>query len=68
MENFAIDNRPKFTFLGLQGYKGDDALMAIIVLFAADLTTRLIGNKIRLDNEHTEQNKPPKQINGDQLI
>ena len=62
MENFAIDNRPKFTFLGLQGYKGDDALMAIIVLFAADLTTldlsearyALITNILNKINRHNK--------------
>ena len=39
IENFVIANRPKLTFLGLQGYRGDDAIMATIVLLAEDLTS-----------------------------
>ena len=39
MENHLIQYRPKLTYLGLQGFGGNNAIIATLILLAKDLTT-----------------------------
>ena len=37
IENFRIEHLPKFTYLGLQGYRGNEAIIATIIFLSKDL-------------------------------